>query len=286
MVCGVLDGNLSPGQNRYRPYWRQVGRAERPGYVVEVDSPMDRRLRRAARRPGRRRAGAARSAAIACTTPTRRCGRGGRGGSYAGRAGASPPFRPSRRPMLILLPPSEGKADAGTGRRLDPGPAVAARAEPGPRAGAGRPGGAQRRAGRGGRAGGARSAARASGASCAATPDCGQAATAPAERLYTGVLYEALDLASLPAAAQRAARRSILISSGLWGAVRLADRIPPYRCPIGARLPGVGALSTYWRRELTPALDGGRRAAARCWTCAPARTPPPGRRAVSWPSGR
>ncbi len=46
VVCGVLDGDLSPGQNRYRPYWRQVGRAERPGYVVAVDSPMDRRLRR------------------------------------------------------------------------------------------------------------------------------------------------------------------------------------------------------------------------------------------------
>ncbi|MFF0467945.1 hypothetical protein ACFYPX_11050 [Micromonospora zamorensis] len=46
VVCGVLDGELSPGQNRYRPYWRQVGRAERPGYVVEVDSPMDLRLRR------------------------------------------------------------------------------------------------------------------------------------------------------------------------------------------------------------------------------------------------
>ncbi|MGW3809622.1 ArnT family glycosyltransferase [Micromonospora sp. NPDC005113] len=46
VVCGVLDGDLSPGQNRYLPYWRQVGRAERPGYVVEADSPMDRRLRR------------------------------------------------------------------------------------------------------------------------------------------------------------------------------------------------------------------------------------------------
>ncbi|MFF5177967.1 ArnT family glycosyltransferase [Micromonospora sp. NPDC000316] len=45
VVCGVLDGDLSPGQNRYRPYWRQVGRAERPGYVVAVDSPMERRLR-------------------------------------------------------------------------------------------------------------------------------------------------------------------------------------------------------------------------------------------------
>ncbi|MET8119584.1 hypothetical protein [Micromonospora sp. NPDC005291] len=45
VVCGVLDGDLSPGQNRYRPYWRQVGQAERPGYVMKVDSPMDRRLR-------------------------------------------------------------------------------------------------------------------------------------------------------------------------------------------------------------------------------------------------
>ncbi|MEU8184101.1 hypothetical protein AB0B85_06370 [Micromonospora sp. NPDC049044] len=46
VVCAVLDADLSPGQNRYRPYWRQVGRAARPGYVVEIDSPMERRLRR------------------------------------------------------------------------------------------------------------------------------------------------------------------------------------------------------------------------------------------------
>ncbi|WP_030489255.1 ArnT family glycosyltransferase [Micromonospora chokoriensis] len=45
VVCGVLGADLSPGQNRYRPYWRQVGRAERPGYVVEAGSPMERRLR-------------------------------------------------------------------------------------------------------------------------------------------------------------------------------------------------------------------------------------------------
>ncbi|MEH1166222.1 hypothetical protein V6V47_12630 [Micromonospora sp. CPCC 205539] len=45
VVCAVLDGDLSPGQNRYQPYWRHVGRAARPGYVVEIDSPMERRLR-------------------------------------------------------------------------------------------------------------------------------------------------------------------------------------------------------------------------------------------------
>ncbi len=46
----------------------------------------------------------------------------------------------------------------------------------------------------------------------------------------------------------------MLVSSGLWGAVRLTDRIPPYRCPIGARLPGVGALPALWRRDLGAAL--------------------------------
>ncbi|MEV4843743.1 hypothetical protein AB0K20_11060 [Micromonospora matsumotoense] len=45
VVCAVLDGQLTPGQNRYRPYWRQVERAERPGYVLPVDSPAERRLR-------------------------------------------------------------------------------------------------------------------------------------------------------------------------------------------------------------------------------------------------
>ncbi|MEW2431086.1 peroxide stress protein YaaA [Micromonospora sp. NPDC047644] len=157
--------------------------------------------------------------------------------------------------MLILLPPSEGKADAGTGRRwaadrlslpeLNPARERVLDALVALSAG---PDEAVARAALGlseGQRGELRRNAR-----------LREAATAPAERLYTGVLYEALDLASLPATAQRAARRSILISSGLWGAVRLADRIPPYRCPIGARLPDVGALSTYWRRELTPTVDG------------------------------
>ncbi|PWR13439.1 peroxide stress protein YaaA [Micromonospora sicca] len=155
--------------------------------------------------------------------------------------------------MLILLPPSEGKADAGTGRRLDPSrlslpELTGAREEvltalvalcAGPDE-------AAARAALGlseGQRGELRRNAR-----------LREAATAPAGRIYTGVLYEALDLATLPPAAERAARRSVLISSGLWGAVRLTDRIPPYRCPVGARLPGVGALSAYWRRALAPAI--------------------------------
>ncbi|WP_229397940.1 hypothetical protein [Micromonospora okii] len=45
VVCGVLDASLMPGQNRYPPYWRQVGRADRPGYVLAADGRAERRLR-------------------------------------------------------------------------------------------------------------------------------------------------------------------------------------------------------------------------------------------------
>jgi uncharacterized protein len=80
------------------------------------------------------------------------------------------------------------------------------------------------------------------------------AATLPAARLYTGVLYEALDLATLDAAASRAVRRWVLVFSGLWGALRLTDRVPPYRCPVGATLPGIGGLTGFWRAVLPAAL--------------------------------
>ncbi|PZG16812.1 peroxide stress protein YaaA [Micromonospora craterilacus] len=154
--------------------------------------------------------------------------------------------------MLILLPPSEGKADAGAGRRLDLARLSLPELNPVRQEvlaalvalGAGPPEAALAALGLGpGQHGELRRNARLE-----------RAATAPAGRIYTGVLYEALDLATLPPAAQRAAGRQVLVSSGLWGAVRLTDRIPPYRCPIGARLPGTGALPAVWRRVLGPAL--------------------------------
>jgi hypothetical protein len=44
VLCGVLDDQLHPGQNRYPAYWRAVARAERPGYVLRVGSAAERRL--------------------------------------------------------------------------------------------------------------------------------------------------------------------------------------------------------------------------------------------------
>ncbi|MEU9338927.1 peroxide stress protein YaaA [Streptomyces sp. NPDC048290] len=85
------------------------------------------------------------------------------------------------------------------------------------------------------------------------------AGTRPAGDIYTGVLYDALDLASLETAAKRRAARSLLVFSGLWGAVRVTDRIPSYRCSMGVRLPGLGALAGHWRApmaEVLPELAG------------------------------
>jgi uncharacterized protein len=71
-----------------------------------------------------------------------------------------------------------------------------------------------------------------------------------AGQVFTGVLYDALDLAGLDPAARRRAARQVVVSSALWGALRLGDRIPPYRLGITADLPGIGPLATWWRPHL------------------------------------
>ncbi|WP_405750707.1 peroxide stress protein YaaA [Streptomyces sp. NBC_00144] len=76
----------------------------------------------------------------------------------------------------------------------------------------------------------------------------------PAGQIYTGVLYDALDLASLDAAARQRAEDSLMVFSGLWGAVRIGDRIPSYRCSMGVKLPGLGALGPYWRGPMAEVM--------------------------------
>jgi cytoplasmic iron level regulating protein YaaA (DUF328/UPF0246 family) len=82
-----------------------------------------------------------------------------------------------------------------------------------------------------------------------------RAPAAAAAKVYTGVLYEALGFATLQPAAARKAKRDIAVFSALWGAVRLGDRIPAYRCPAGVSLPGVGPLNSLWRKHL-PHIKG------------------------------
>ncbi|MFF5387245.1 MULTISPECIES: peroxide stress protein YaaA [unclassified Streptomyces] len=76
----------------------------------------------------------------------------------------------------------------------------------------------------------------------------------PAGEVYTGVLYDALGLATLDAAARERAGEALLVFSGLWGAVRVTDRIPSYRCSMGIKLPGLGALGAHWRGPMASVL--------------------------------
>jgi cytoplasmic iron level regulating protein YaaA (DUF328/UPF0246 family) len=157
--------------------------------------------------------------------------------------------------VLVLLPPSEGKAASGRGRPVDLGSlSLPVLREPrhrvldalvdlcaGPDSGHART---------------------VLGLSPGLAAEVGrnarlrEAGALPVARLYTGVLYEALDLASLPAPARRLVQRWTLVFSGLWGVLRLGDKVPPYRCPMGVALPGIGPLGAYWRRALAPVIDG------------------------------
>jgi uncharacterized protein len=154
--------------------------------------------------------------------------------------------------VLILLPPSEGKAAPRRGRPVDLGALAFPELAP-QRA-------ALMEALRALCAGPPAPALTALGLSAAQEDELGRdarlahAPAAPAARIYTGVLYEHLSLASLPAPARRRAAGRVLVSSALWGVVRPGDRIPAYRLPMGARLPGRGGLAAWWRPALTAAL--------------------------------
>nr|WSX52121.1 peroxide stress protein YaaA [Streptomyces sp. NBC_00974] len=76
----------------------------------------------------------------------------------------------------------------------------------------------------------------------------------PAGEIYTGVLYDALGLAGLPPAARALAEDSLLVFSGLWGAVKVTDPIPSYRCSMGVKLPGLGALGAFWREPMAQVM--------------------------------
>jgi uncharacterized protein len=78
-----------------------------------------------------------------------------------------------------------------------------------------------------------------------------EAPALPVARLYTGVLYDNLDLPSLDA---QAAAERIVVFSGLWGALRLTDRVPPYRLSMSVSLPPLGRLGTFWKPAMTKAI--------------------------------
>jgi cytoplasmic iron level regulating protein YaaA (DUF328/UPF0246 family) len=71
---------------------------------------------------------------------------------------------------------------------------------------------------------------------------------------YAGPLYDGLDVGSWSTHAEKRAARELVIVSALWGMVRPADRIPPYRLNVCARLVGMDRLEPAWRALLPPIL--------------------------------
>jgi cytoplasmic iron level regulating protein YaaA (DUF328/UPF0246 family) len=128
--------------------------------------------------------------------------------------------------MQILLPPSEGKAEPEGGKPVDLDSLVFA---------------AELRKSR-------------RTLLAALDPKLRKAPAVPAGEIYTGVLYQRLELSGLTAAARRRAARRVLIASALWGFVRPTDRIPSYRLPPSTTLDGIGSLAAWWRPTLATAM--------------------------------
>ena len=78
--------------------------------------------------------------------------------------------------------------------------------------------------------------------------------TMPALHRYTGVLYDALGFGALTRPQQRRAGRRLAVASALFGVVRATDPIPAYRCSGDSVVPGVGPLRELWRPAIEPVL--------------------------------
>ena len=80
------------------------------------------------------------------------------------------------------------------------------------------------------------------------------APTARADRVYTGVLYDALGFGDLSPAAKRRSATRVAVTSSLFGLLSPGDRVPAYRLSGDATLPGLGPVAGFWRDELDPVV--------------------------------
>jgi len=78
--------------------------------------------------------------------------------------------------------------------------------------------------------------------------------TMPAVDRYTGVLFDALDAASLPAPSRRWLGAHVLIHSAPFGPVAALDPIPTYRLSAGTSIPGMPPLRRVWASAVSTAL--------------------------------
>ena len=151
--------------------------------------------------------------------------------------------------MLMWLPPSEGKNSPVSGAPL----AVDSLAFPALAASRHEVMGALSALGDGEEAARALGVGARAQAQLAANTALLTSPTAPAHRVYSGVLFEALT-ALFPQAWESPAAENVTIFSGLFGAVAARDHIPDHRLAMGTSLPPLGVLSSYWAPRLDEAL--------------------------------
>jgi cytoplasmic iron level regulating protein YaaA (DUF328/UPF0246 family) len=151
--------------------------------------------------------------------------------------------------VLVLLPPSEGKAAPEKGAPLDLGSLIYAE-QLGPKREALLD--ALEKLAKGSRKAAVEKLGVSAGQAGEVDVDAGlrRAPAAPAAEVYTGVLYDRLGLPQLP----EKARERVLIASALWGVVRPGDRIPYYRFSAKARLTRIGPPAAFWRPALAAAM--------------------------------
>lgn len=79
--------------------------------------------------------------------------------------------------------------------------------------------------------------------------------TLPAFERYTGVVWEHMNLESMTSPQRAKALEHIIVISGLLGAVGGADPLPDYRLRMSASLAPLGTLSRWWREPLSAVLN-------------------------------
>lgn len=155
--------------------------------------------------------------------------------------------------FVILLPPSEGKAEGGAARtKWKPtsgafGTALGAKRTEVAAALGGLRGGDAALLG----VGGAHlERARTANLSLIGAP------TLPAAARYTGVVWDHLDLASMSGAQRERALPRIVVPSGLLGACLAGDPVPDYRLKMGARPAGFGGtMAKWWHSAVSAAIN-------------------------------
>ncbi len=149
--------------------------------------------------------------------------------------------------LLVLVPPSEGKAPGGAGRWRPGGGSFGRRL--GERrsevvAALAAPGAADERTL------GVRGELLVRALGATARLGAGNAQSLPAWQRYTGVVWEHLD----PSDLDDAERRRLLVPSALLGLATGVDPVPDHRLKFSVSLPGIGRLDRWWRPQVTAVL--------------------------------